>query len=198
MSGTIKKPATRNRETWLEAGIKALDKKFFRANGYELPEKLQASCGFPHGSSKAIGQCFSPEASADKTTHMFICPTQSNSAEVLDTLLHEMIHASVGTKAGHRGPFRKLALEFGMVGPMKSAHAEVGSQLHKDLVLIVEKLGDYPHAAMQKKRKKGKGGSGWVRLKSIEDDSYTLVISPKVLDAMGWPNDPWGYTMVLK
>lgn len=188
---------SKNREAWLEAGMKLLDKKYFKGNGYELPGKLKASCGWPLGSPKAIGQCFYPDHSADGTTNLFIGPTESDSISVLDVLLHEMIHASTGPGVGHRGLFRKMALEFGMVGPMKSAHAETGSLLHKELILLVEKLGEYPHASMIKKQKVKKS-SGWVRLMSCENEEYTLVISHKSLDEHGWPVDPWGFEMVLK
>lgn len=186
------------REGWFKAAIAELDKEFFDGRGYKLPKKLQCSCGFPRGHAKAIGQCWDPEVSADGTTHLFICPTQADPMRVLDILLHELIHAAVGIKEGHKGMFKKLAKEFGLEGKMTATTVTPGSELHRQLAKIQTSLGKYPHAPMQKKApKKGSGGSGWVRLVSPEDDTYKVVISPKVLEAHGAPQDPWGNEMEL-
>ena len=187
-----------NRETWLEQAIVALDKAFFTENGYELPKKLQVSCGFPFASSKAIGQCWSPSRSADKTTQMFISPTEANPNTVLAILLHEMIHACVGTEAGHKGPFRKLAKQFGLAGRMTATYVEGGTDLHMALKVMVGRLGAYPNAAMTKSTKKGSGGSGWVRLMSITEETYTVMVSPRKLEEFGYPMDPWGNMMEVK
>lgn len=204
-----------NRETWLEGAMAALHQEFFTENGYELPEKLQVSCGFPYKSSRAIGQCWSPSASADETTQMFISPTESDPVSVINVLLHEMIHACVGTNLGHKGPFRKLAKEFGLSGKMTATHAEEGSELFMKMKIIIERLGAYPHAAMNKRDSGGGGGggepegeaggsggagggSGWVRLVSVSEKTYTLMISPRKLEEFGYPVDPWGEELVSK
>jgi len=186
----------KTRETWLEAAIKKLNAKYFRANGYELPKRLQVSCGFAKGSHKAIGQCWSPVMSANMTTQMFICPSIDDAVETVAILLHEMIHASVGTKAGHRGPFRKLALEFGLAGPMKATFAEVGSKLHVELSKIVESLGAYPHAKLRKDPNAKKNPYIWLRFVSITEKTYTITLSEKNAKEHGIPVDPWGDEMV--
>lgn len=187
---------TITREQWLtRAGI-ALERKFFKANGYDLPEKIRVSCGFPRGSSKAIGQCWDTVVSADETYEIFICPTQAEPIRVLDILLHELIHASVGIKAGHKGPFRKLAKEFGLEGKMTATAVTAGSELHGRLAAISEKLGDYPHAAMTKKRKPTKL-SPWVRFMSEVDPSYKVIVDVRRLDDAGVPNCPWNKPMVV-
>lgn len=185
------------REGWLVAAVAALDKRFFAENGYELPEKLQVSCGFPKGSPKAIGQCFDPKVSADGTTHMFISPTLGERVmRVLDTLLHEMVHASVGIKCKHGGAFRGLMLEFGFTGKLKSVGAEPGTELYKTLEVIAGRLGKYPHAPMSPKKKVGRPTNGWIRLQSLNEDGYKIMISPKMMDECGAPSDPWGDEMV--
>ncbi len=182
------------REGWLFTAVEALDKGFFASAGYELPEKLQVSCGFPRAASKAIGQCWDPEASADGTTQMFVCPSLGNAVTVLAVLLHEMIHASVGIKIGHKGIFRKLAKEFGLAGKMTATFAEEGSELHLKLEKMSSSLGKYPHAPMQKRIKRSAAG-GWVRLASTEVPEYRVTISPKMLEGHGVPVDPWGNDM---
>ncbi len=187
-----------NRETWLDNACDQLDGAFFDVNGYELPKKMQVSCGFPHAAtSKAIGQCWAPTASKDETTQMFVSPVLDEPIQVLGTLLHEMVHASVGCEAGHKGPFRKMAKEFGFVGKMTATQVTDGSELHAKLLTISSKLGDYPHAAMVKRTKSGKGGSGWLRMQSPEKEDYRVMISPKKLEEYGAPVDPWGNEMEL-
>ncbi len=185
----------KTRESWLVAAAEELDKTFFKANGHKMPRKWQVSCGFPRGVACAIGQCWSPDKSANKTTHMFVCPSISDAVEVLAILLHEMIHASVGTKEGHRGAFRKLAKQFGLAGKMTSTRAETGSALHKTLKAVARRLKRYPHAALSKTTKRGRG-RGWIRLMSPHLSSYRVTISPGTLEELGAPRDPWGNEML--
>lgn len=200
MTETIPQQSHDTREGWLNAGMRLLDTGFFKPNKLTLPKKLQVSCGFTKSrKDQAIGQCWDPKVSADGTTHMFICPTQADPVRVLDILLHEMIHASVGIEAGHKKPFRDVVKTFGLKGKVTATYAEPGTECHTKLAEIAKALGRYPHAPMRKveAEKKSKGGSGWVRLMSINDEGYKVVISPKVLEASGFPVDPWGDEMVL-
>lgn len=100
------------REGWLLAACELLQTEFFKGE-YQLPKKVACSCGFPRGTNKAIGQCWSPEVSSDGTTNLFICPTQAEPVRVLDILLHELGHAALGVEAKHGSKFRKWALSVG-------------------------------------------------------------------------------------
>lgn len=186
------------REGWLVEGMTLLGQEFFTSRGHEVPEKLQVACGWPKASQRAIGQCWSPNASADATTQMYVAPTESEPVQVLDVLLHEMIHAVVGCEHGHRGPFKKMAQEIGLAGKMTATYAEPGSDLHALLQDIAAKIGDYPHAAMTKKGPSGKRVYPyvWKRLMSVKDSSYTITISPRVMEEHGRPVDPWGEEMI--
>jgi hypothetical protein len=186
------------REAWLADATSLLNKKFFDGNGYTLPGKLACSCGFPKGHrGKAIGQCWSPETSADGTVNMFICPTQDDPIEVLAILLHELIHAQVGTEAGHKGPFKKLMREFGLEGKATATYASPGSDLWLALSSISTALGPYPHKKMTPKAKPStrKSMGGWVRLKSTTEEEYKVLVSPKQIEEHGMPRDPWGEPM---
>lgn len=188
------------REGWLVAAMQLLDQKFFHANGYTLPDKLSISCGFPRGSKKAIGQCWDPKVTKDGTVHMFICPTIGEGIRVLDITLHEMIHASVGIKCKHRGPFKKLAREFGLEGKLTATFVTPGTELHAKLATILTQLGDYPHSALVNKtpdvdedgedKPKRK-----VTLISSQNPDYKLVIRRSVIEEYGMPKDPWGEPM---
>lgn len=192
------------REGWLVAAMQLLDQKFFHANGYTLPDKLSISCGFPRGSKKAIGQCWDPKVTKDGTVHMFICPTIGDGMRVLDITLHEMIHASVGLKCKHRGPFKKMAKEFGLEGKMTATFVTAGTELHAKLASIFTELGDYPHSALVSKTMGG-GDEGdedgedkpkrKVTLISSQNPDFKLVIRRSVIEEYGMPKDPWGEPM---
>jgi len=183
------------REAWLREGARLLGDKVLASHGAALPAKMAYACGFPKGSARAIGQCWDPVIAPDGTSHIFICPSQSEPTRVLDILLHEIIHAVVGIKEKHGGQFKRLARAVGLEGKLTDTVVTPGSALHQQLVAIAAELGDYPHRAVLKPNRKGKGGSGWVRLRSVVEETYTVVISPKALEAHGAPCDPWGEPM---
>ena len=185
------------REGWLVDAIALLDTEFFKGRGHKLPVKLQVACGWPKaGGNRTVGQCWAPSASADETTQMYVSPTESEPVEVLDTLLHELIHDVDGCESGHKGRFKTMAKDFGFAGPMKSTYAAEGSPLKASLVGIAEALGPYPHAAMTKKDGARNYPYKWSRLMSETDNSYTVTISPRVMEEHGRPVDPWGGAMV--
>ncbi len=171
---------------------------WFKEKEFPLPETILVSVGFPkYGSSKAIGQCWDAETSMGelKAPHIFIHPNQINEVRILDILLHELIHAAVGCKHGHKGPFKRLALEFGLAGKMTATFAEIGSEIYNELLKIAEELGPFPHIGLQPPVKQ-KVPAKWVRLKSPMNEEYKVVISPSSIDAFGFPIDPWGNVMI--
>lgn len=188
---------TVTREAWLIAAMGLLDEEFFKGKGYKLPEKLGVSCGIPKGKSTAIGQCWDPTVAADGTTHMFICPSIDQPIRVLDILLHEMIHALVGIEQKHNKVFRKYVKEFGLAGKATATYAEEGSELWVTLSKIREQLGNYPHSAMSKIRKKVTVKSKWVRYVSTTEPKYKVVINEDRVEEFGVPIDPWGDEMEL-
>jgi len=185
-----------NREAWLVAATGALEEKYFKGNGYKLPKDVRVSCGFPRASAMAIGQCWDPKVSDDGTYEIFICPTQAAPIRVLDILLHELIHAAVGTEEGHKGKFRQLAKEFGLAGKMTATFAEDGSELHAELASLATQLGHYPHAAMTKKKKPTKPNK-WVRYVSKTETTYRVVINEDRVEEWGIPCDFNGEEMEL-
>ena len=168
------------REAWLTAACGVLQPLFGEAGVDEYP-KLRVSCGFPKGArgGHTIGQCWDPGVSADGTFELFISPEMVEVDRVLDILAHELVHAVVGIKAGHRGPFKKLATAIGLEGKMT---ATVASETLKDRLLhLSQRLGPYPHAAM-------KPGGGVkkqpTRMRKCEcgECGYTLRATTKWLD----------------
>lgn len=136
------------RETYLASATEYLAPHFTNL-GFPLPA-VRASVGIPAGGKggklKRIGECWSNLASADNTTEIFICPSQSDPVAVLAILLHELIHAAVGLKCGHKGAFKRVALALGLEGKMTATVP--GAALTKDLQALSDTLGEYPHAAL--------------------------------------------------
>jgi len=137
------------REEWLVAAAAKLRVLFDEQGAADYP-KFRVSCGFPKGGRKAIGQAWTPESSGDATAELFVSPELENLTGfgVVDTLLHELIHAVVGNECGHKGPFRKLAKALGLSGKMTATFAE--GELENRLLELVADLGPYPHAKLSK------------------------------------------------
>jgi hypothetical protein len=112
------------RQQWLEHAVEALRAKFEEA-GYTIPQKVRVSIGWPKraASCGAIGECWSTAASSDQHAELFISPQLTEGARIMDVLAHELVHATVGTGAGHKKPFKQCALKIGLQGPMRATTA---------------------------------------------------------------------------
>ena len=71
-------------------------------------QHVRVSIGFPRRSfGHPIGQCWSVDASADGHSEIFISPelgTAEQTSRILGVLAPEVVHATVGTAAGHKAP----------------------------------------------------------------------------------------------
>ncbi len=136
-----------NREEYLKRAIAILSRRF-EANSYVVPA-VKVSVGFPGGGSakKRIGEHWSPESSDDKMGSIFISPVLSDSIEVLGVLVHEMVHAVAGNKAGHGPVFKRIATAMGLTGKMRST--TIGPELESFIrTEVIQLIGDYPHAKL--------------------------------------------------
>jgi hypothetical protein len=113
------------------------------------------------GWQDVIGQCFAQEVCADGVPQIFISPRIADSIQVLGTLLHELIHACVGWRAGHGKQFSQLAWRLGLVGPPTAT--TVGPTLVLVLQGFVSQYGPCPHASIRVRQAEKKPGS-WLRL----------------------------------
>lgn len=138
------------REQWLEAAIDRM-RPWFASIGHALPTKVRASIGFPSRmafslKTRRVGECWAASAAADGSSQIFITPLEGNSVKALDTLVHELVHAAVGTEHGHKGAFKRAALAIGLTGKMRSS--EAGPELIERLNALTMELGAYPHSAL--------------------------------------------------
>ena len=140
------------REEWLIKAATALNERLLHT---ELPA-LKVSVGWPKGvrSGHALGQCWSKKASQDGDSyHIFVSPQLIDPIEVLRVLLHELVHAAVGTEEGHRGAFPKLAKRMGFEPPWTSTPASLG--LIEALGEVLRGMGDtFPHPGLNPPIKK--------------------------------------------
>ena len=137
-----------NRETYLQNAITELRPRFI-SYGFPIPKLVKVTCGWPSKSAgrsnkRRIGECWYPDASADKkTTNIIVSMVIDNAFEAIEILIHELDHAATPGH-GHKGDFRKLAGLLGLEGKMTSTRA--GERLAKEIKAIVKKLGKYPHS----------------------------------------------------
>lgn len=200
-----RKPRFTTREQWLQEAVALLNAEFIKPSelGLKMPKKLLITCGFPRGNTvKTIGMHWGGGHAVDgNTTHIAISPILAEPIRVLDVTLHELIHATGGEECtgrkAHGKRFREIAKSFGLEGPPKATIATKGTECYKRLAAIAKTLGKYPHVAIKPREVvPGSGGGGWVRLVSVNEDAYKVVISPKSLEEFGLPVDPWGSEMV--
>jgi hypothetical protein len=139
-----------NREQWLtECGLQ-LKEVIEDAAARELPPFL-ISTGFPSRNAlstkrRSIGQCWDGMVSNDGKSQLFISPVIANNIEVAATVAHELVHATVGVKVGHRGRFVKVVRAIGLEGLPTKTFA--GKQFIEIANPIIKKLGPYPHSEL--------------------------------------------------
>ncbi len=136
------------REEWLQAAIEMI-RPTFLSKGYRIPDDCQVSCGFASTGLRShhIGQCWSRKSSSDGRNQIFISPALHDPLEVMDTLVHELVHAVDDCQHKHGREFKKIAMKVGLEGPMRSASA--GKELKQHLAELAAKIGPYPHGRLE-------------------------------------------------
>ena len=135
------------REAWLIAAVELL-RLLFAAKGFAVPP-CQVSCGFASTGTRSghVGQCWSTQSASNELNQIFISPTLKTAYDVIDTLVHELVHAVDNCEHKHGKEFKKIALKMGMKGPMRSA--EAGPELKVTLTALLDLLGPYPHGHLK-------------------------------------------------
>jgi hypothetical protein len=187
----------------LHAAIVAM-RPVFSKHGESIPPNIRVAPGFPFGARRAIGQCWPKAASRDGSFEIFISPVLDDPMRVAGVLAHELIHATVGTKAGHTGPFKRLALAIGLTGLMTATNE--GDAFKRELAPILESLGPYPHAELDRWRRfcgpDGPDAPGLPAgfkpqstrmLKVMCQCGYTARVTLKWLNLAGPPHCPRGH-----
>jgi hypothetical protein len=135
-----------NREQWLNAAA-ALVEPWFIAQGHKLP-KVRIGIGFTSKGARStrIGECWDHSCSADGVHEIFLVPTMSEPMDILQVLVHELIHAAVGLDAKHGPKFGKLARALHLEGKLTATtHGEAFRAAARP---VLEALGPMPHARL--------------------------------------------------
>jgi hypothetical protein len=135
-----------NREAWLRAAYAMLRKDLLP----EAPEHCAVTWGFPSRGAtsrrrRTIGECWSRSGINGKVEGdhiILVSPTISEPAKIVDTLLHEMVHASLPEGTGHRKGFSRLAARVGLVKPWTATTAS--PELKAKIEAMLAKLGPWP------------------------------------------------------
>jgi hypothetical protein len=148
---------TITREEWLTQVVK-LAEDAFKFAGLEYPKSWRVSCGFPcrnatGATKRRTGECHSSTVSADNHFEMFVSPVLGETRQAIKTLLHEVVHACVGTDKGHRKEFSRACKRLGFEG--KPTQAEPSDEAWGPFFeVVVAELGEYPHATLSVNNKK--------------------------------------------
>jgi hypothetical protein len=124
-------------------------------------KRYRVSCGFPIGyrgsrtGKVTIGQAFDPSISADGTAEVFINPILDKPSDVVAVLAHELVHVYAGIQCGHKGEFKRIARDIGLVGALTATVA--GADLQAKIDDIVAALGAYPHGKIDPTMRKKQG-----------------------------------------
>jgi hypothetical protein len=182
------------REEWLNAAVLRLSWAVFSPVGAEVPT-VRVSVGWPGGRGKkntVIGQCWSTGAASDKVAQLFISPVLADAVQVLDVLVHELVHAIDDCKSGHKGAFAKLAKSVGLTGKMTATVA--GDELKARLEEISAELGEYPHAALVSGADGAEGpkkqGTRMIKVECPEGSGYKVRMTQTWIDEVGAPICP--------
>ena len=137
------------REEWLNQASLVLIERI-RPHVPGQPLVAYISVGWPKR-GKEIGECWDGSQSQDGRPHVFISPNLAAGEpwRILDVLLHELIHAALGTKVSHRGPFVRVAKAVGLLPPWTGTSPS--EALAADLRALAVQLGPYPHAALSRR-----------------------------------------------
>jgi len=191
-----------SREDWLKQAAIVIEKEILSKHSISLPQNWTVSVGFPAGSPKAIGQAWDKESCDDKKTYsMFISPILGNQDKVnmLQVLLHEMIHIAVGIDQKHGGEFKRVARLVGLEGRLTATYVSETNPLYSKLKDIYSQVGwAYPHEVLIPKYKlKKERKSNMVKLVSVSNPEYIVKIKKDIFENEGAATDPYGEEMII-
>ena len=182
------------REEWLES-LTLKYRPLFEDAGSPIPGQVRVSVGLPSKrafstNGRVLGQCWGVKAARDGVPQIYVSPVVDSSEDVASILVHELIHAAVGTDCGHKGPFVRTMKALGLTG--KPTHAMAGPELLERIKPLLTDLGDYPHVSIDFS-KAPKQGTRLLKL-SCPDCGYTVRTTQKWLD-VGLPTCVCGSEM---
>ena len=182
MEATIK-PKFSDRESWLTAAAnKILSEIIMPEVGDAFPRPtFRISVGFPKHTrgAKSIAVCFVRRVSNDGVNEIFINPEIDYPMQVLESVAHELIHATDDCASGHRNYFAKTARAIGLEGKFTATYA--GPALVVKLQEYIDALGEFPHVRMVVDSGRKKDGTRQLKVGCTECD-FIFRTSQKHID----------------
>jgi hypothetical protein len=184
-----------NREQWLTLITNKYLRPLFASKGYTIPANIRLSCSLASGGIHTkkhqkrftLGECYPASMSSDNTIQIMIVPSLADSARVIDVLVHELCHATVGNAEGHNNVFGDCARAVGLEGKLTSTHA--GNVLLGDILMWIATEGEYPHSQLNARYTKQSTRNLKCECKKC---GYTLRTSTKWLK-LAMPKCPLGH-----
>ncbi len=179
--------ATNNREHWLTELSRAVAPVYA---GFRLSE-FRVTCGWPASGGlstkrRRVGECHGAQSSKGGLFELFISPVLDDSLQVAGTVCHELAHVAAGVEAQHKGQFVRVCRAVGLTKG-KPTSVMPGAELDEKLRRIIERLGAYPHQALQPVGKLVQSKPGPVIL-VCGDCGCKVQISLKWLEEAGPPS----------
>jgi hypothetical protein len=202
-----------NREAWLTAFAEAIAPIIEQRTGHKVPlSTTRLSCSFPRTRATpnrktgafTIGQCLMGHKSG--LNEIMINPLRDVVIDdeghgIAETITHELLHAALPIKTGHKAPFAKAAKAMGMEGKPTSTNA--GPELVALFRKIAEPLGAYPHQAIDGEFGK-KQSTRLLKVQCTDcgyvneaGNGYTARITMTWIENAGLPTCPCGAVMDL-
>jgi hypothetical protein len=199
-----------NREHWLHLFAEAVTPLIEKRAGITVPlKKTRLSCSFPKGRATpnrktgrfTSGQCFHADSFKSGLHEILINPIRDDRYDIAETVIHELIHASLVKGTGHKAPFARAAKAVGLEG--KPTETVLSTELRETLGPILDQIGPYPH----KKIDGEWGRKQTTRLLKVmcvdcgyvneQGNGYTARITLTWIENAGLPTCPCGATMSL-
>ena len=183
---------TINREKYLNEVAKLVTTTLFKRADYDVPTNIRYSVSLPskggmNAKRTTIGQCWSTTVSDDNTFEILITPMIDDTRTVVATLIHEIVHATVGLKEGHKKVFKQCAVAVGLEGKMTAT--TLSDDTWNELKPDIDKLGDYPHAKMSVSNNPKKQTTRMIKAVCYTTD-YKVRLSRTQIDMYGTPICP--------
>jgi hypothetical protein len=206
-----------NREAWLTAFAEAIAPIMKQRTGLDVPlSKMRFTVSFPRTRSTpnrkgayTIGQCFHGAANGSGLHEILINPLRDVVMDdgghgIGETIIHEMLHASLALGVGHKAPFARAAKQMGLDGKDSKPTATVANEDTVKLVReIAAKIGPYPHKAIQGEWGK-KQTTRLLKVQCLDcgyvneaGNGYTARITMTWIENAGLPTCPCGAVMSL-
>lgn len=211
-----------NREGWLTAFLHEVAPVITQRTGLRVPlDNIRVSCSFPRTRSTpnrkggyTTGVCMHGSGHKSGIHELFINPLKANvlphnldadpehrDQGVADILIHEILHACLDAKVMHKAKFARAAKQMGLEG--KPTSTKAGPEAVKIIKAITEKIGDYPHEAIEGEWGK-KQSTRLLKVMCTDcgyvneaGNGYTARITMTWIENAGLPTCPCGAVMTL-